>query len=252
MTGLNALEGLLGDPSLSQLSDAQNAASHRTSLPDDGADVQDDRSATGQIDFAAILTRVKAEAGNLWSGLMSLQSKIEQQERPPTEPPEEDEGDDAGSIGRENVATEGETTLQLTQRASSRDHEPDINSDERPQEVPEAPREKRKANRHIANTKKRRMTGNDLVDAVPPPRRSERIQGLHHQVTLERSVEGEAISDDVRDLVSAVLSRGAIRRFAEAVKHSKKPRAERARKPLDEIDLEDGNPAFRSIALRGR
>ncbi|KAF4990623.1 hypothetical protein FDECE_14287 [Fusarium decemcellulare] len=258
-TGLTTLEGLLGDPSLPQQSDTQNATSHRNSLPrnrrggdgdqekDDGAHVQDDRSATGQIDFSAFLTRVKTEVGNIRSGLMSLEGRIEQQEMSPTEPPEEDEGNDEESFGQENAAIE--TTPQLTQGANSRDGEPDTNSDERPQELPEAPREKRKAGRHTANTKKRRMTGNI---AIPPPRMSERIQGLNHRGTLERPVEGEGVADDVRDLVSAVLSREAIQRFAEAVKHSKKPRAERARKPLDEIDLKDGNPALRSIALRGR
>ncbi|KAM6512244.1 hypothetical protein FSOLCH5_009963 [Fusarium solani] len=168
----------------------------------------------------------------------------------PTEPPEE--GQDEEIFGQENAATEDETTPQLPQGVNRRDGELDTNSDERPQEPPEAPREKRKAGRHTANTKRRRTTGNVLVDAVQPPRRSGRIYGLNHRDTLERPVEGEAIADDVRDLVSAVLSREAIQRFAEAVNHSKKPQAERARKPLDEIDLEDGDPAYRPIALRGR
>ncbi|UPK92309.1 hypothetical protein LCI18_003244 [Fusarium solani-melongenae] len=170
----------------------------------------------------------------------------------PTEPPDEDEGQNEEIFGQENAATEYETTPQLTQGANSRDGEPDTNSDERPQELPEALREKRKADRHTANTKRRRTTGNISVDAVPPPRRSGRIHGLNYRDTLARPIEGEAIADDVRGLVSAVLSREAIQRFIEAVKHSKKPRAERARKPLDEIDLEDGDPAYRSIALRGR
>ncbi|KAJ4167377.1 hypothetical protein NW754_011192 [Fusarium falciforme] len=260
MTGLATLEGLLRDPSLLQQSDTQNAASQGTSLSggprgvdgdqedDDGA--HDDRSANGQIDLTAFLTRVKTEVANFRSGLISLESRIEQQEMSPTEPPEE--GQDEEIFGQENAATEDETTPQLPQEANRRDGEPDTNSDERPQEPPEAPREKRKADRHTANTKKRRTTRNVLVDAVPPPRRSGRIYGLNNRDTLERPVEGEAIADDVRDLVSAVLSREAIQRFAEAVKHSKKPQAERVRKPLDEIDLEDGDPAYRSIALRGR
>ncbi|KAL6359147.1 hypothetical protein LRP88_07364 [Fusarium phalaenopsidis] len=179
-TGLAALEGLLGDPSLLQQSDTQKGASHINSLllvghqeKDDGAHVQDDHSAN-------------------------------------------------------------------------------TNSDERPQEPPEAPREKRKADQHTARTKKRRTTGNGLADAVPPSRRSEGVQGLKDRDTLERPAEGEATANDVRGLVSAVLGREAIRRFTEAVEHSKKPQAERARKPLDEIDLEDGDPAYRSIALRGR
>ncbi|KAJ4200334.1 hypothetical protein NW759_015911 [Fusarium solani] len=261
-TGLATLEGLLGDPSLLQQSDTQNAASQGTSLsggPSEGAGGQenndrahDDRSANGQIGFAAFWTRVKTELGNFRGGLTSLESRVEQQEMSPPEPPGEDEGQNEEIFGQENAATEYETTPQLAQGVNRRDGEPDANSDERPQEPPEAPREKRKADRHTANTKRRRTTGNVFVDAVPLPRRSGRIYGLSHRDTLERPVEGEAIADDVRDLVSAVLSREAIQRFAEAVNHSKKPQAERARKPLDEIDLEDGDPAYRPIALRGR
>ncbi|KAJ4178309.1 hypothetical protein NW767_014884 [Fusarium falciforme] len=262
MTGLATLEGLLGDLNLLQQSDTQNAASQGTSLsggPSGGAGTQengdgahDDGSANGQIGFAAFLTRVKTEVGNFRSGLMSLESRIKQQEMSPIEPLEEDEEQNEEILGQENAATEAETTPQLTQRANRRGGEPDTNSDERPQGLPEALREKRKADRHTANTKRRRTTGNVLVDAVPPPRRSGRIHGLNHRDTLERPIEGEAIADDVRGLVSAVLSREAIQRFVEAVKHSKKPRAERARKPLDEIDLEDGDPAYRPVALRGR
>ncbi|KAL6353653.1 hypothetical protein LRP88_12966 [Fusarium phalaenopsidis] len=256
-TGLAALEGLLGDPSLLQQSDTQKGASHINSLllvghqeKDDGAHVQDDHSASSRIGFAAFLARVKAELGNFRSGLTSLESRIEQQEMSPTEPPEE--GQDEEIFGQENAATEDETMPQLPRGVNRRDGEPDTNSDERPQEPPEAPREKRKADQHTARTKKRRTTGNGLADAVPPSRRSEGVQGLKDRDTLERPAEGEATANDVRGLVSAVLGREAIRRFTEAVEHSKKPQAERARKPLDEIDLEDGDPAYRSIALRGR
>ncbi|RTE69479.1 hypothetical protein BHE90_016141 [Fusarium euwallaceae] len=169
----------------------------------------------------------------------------------PTDPPEEDEGQNEEIYSQDNAATEYETTSQLPQGANGRDSKPDTNSDRRPQELPEVPREKRKVDRNIANTKRRRTTGNVLVDAVQPPRRSGRICRLNHRDTRERLAEDSDIGNDVHELVSAVLSREAIQRFAEAVKHSKKPRAERSRKPLDEIDLEDGDPAFRPIALRG-
>ncbi|RSL64887.1 hypothetical protein CEP53_003863 [Fusarium sp. AF-6] len=261
-TGLAILEGLLRDSSPLQQSDTQNAASQGTSLSqgprgragdqehDDRA--HEDRSANDQIDFATFWTRVKTEVGNFRSGLMSLESRIEQQGMSPTDPPEEDDGQPEESHGQENAATEYETTSQLPQGANSRDSEPDTNSDRTPQELPEVQREKRKADRQTANTKRRRTAGNVLVNAVPPPRRSGRICRLNHRDTRERLAEDSDIGNDVHELVSAVLSREAIQRFAEAVKHSKKPRAERSRKPLDEIDLEDGDPAFRPIALRGR
>ncbi|RSL82140.1 hypothetical protein CDV31_016963 [Fusarium ambrosium] len=261
-TGLAILEGLLRDPTLLQQSDTQNAVSQGTSLSQSprgraGDQEHEDRaredpSANGQIDFAAFWTRVKTEVGNFRSGLMSLESRIDQKGMSPTDPPEEDEGQNEEIYSQDNAATEYETTSQLPQGANGRDSEPDTNSDRRPQELPEVPREKRKVDRNIANTKRRRTTGNVLVDAVQPPRRSGRICRLNHRDTRERLAEDSDIGNDVHELVSAVLSREAIQRFAEAVKHSKKPRAERSRKPLDEIDLEDGDPAFRPIALRGR
>ncbi|EEU33491.1 uncharacterized protein NECHADRAFT_89435 [Fusarium vanettenii 77-13-4] len=62
-----------------------------------------------------------------------------------------------------------------------------------------------------------RTTTNDGVD--------EQTQGPNRQHALEKANEDEA---DVPSLVSAVLSRAAIKRFVEAVEHSKRPRAERA------------------------
>ncbi|RTE69759.1 hypothetical protein BHE90_015859 [Fusarium euwallaceae] len=262
MTGLATLEGLLGNSSLLQQPDTQDVASQGASLPggpmgrasdqEKNGGAHHNPSANGRIDFAVFWTRVKTEVGNFRSGLASLESRVEQQEMSPTEPPEEDEGQTQETFGQENAATEYAALPQLTQGANRRDGELDTNSNERPQELPEAPREKRKADQHTANTKRQRTIGNVPVDADPLPRGRERLHGLNHRDTLERPMEDEAVADDVRDLVSAVLSREAIRRFAEAVKHSKKPRAERARKPLDEIDLEDGDPAYRPVALRGR
>ncbi|RSL89656.1 hypothetical protein CEP52_014843 [Fusarium oligoseptatum] len=261
MTGLATLDGLLGDPGLLQQSNTQNAASHRTALPGgtmgaNGDHGKDNGIATGQIDFAVFLSRVKTEVENFRSGLVSLQSRIEEQEMTCAGPPEEDaeedaEGETEGAEGYQyHAAIEDAVTPQLLQPVSGRDHEPEVDS-ERALEVSEAPKGKRKAGLHTANTKKQRTIRNNKVDAVAPSRRSERIQGLNHQNTLERSTD-EAAADNIRGLVSAVLSKEAIQRFVEVVKHSKKPRAEQARKPLDELDLEDGNPAFRSIAQRGR
>ncbi|KAM0437905.1 hypothetical protein ACHAPT_002270 [Fusarium lateritium] len=90
-------------------------------------------------------------------------------------------------------------------------------------ETSESAGHKRKSGWKAINAKKRRITRVD----------GERVQGPDRQDTLERPVENEAMSEDIRDLVASVLSRDAIKRLVEAVEYSKRPPAERARKPLD-------------------
>ncbi|RTE70812.1 hypothetical protein BHE90_014785 [Fusarium euwallaceae] len=166
-TGLATLDGLLGDPGLLQHSNTQNAASHRTALPGgprgpNGSHGKDNGIATSQIDFAVFLSRVKTEVENFRSGLVSLQSRIEEQEMICAGPPEEDaeedaEGETEGAEGniiyQYHAAIEDVVTPQLLQPVSGRDHEPEVDS-ERALEVSEAPKGKRKAGLHTANTKK--------------------------------------------------------------------------------------------------
>ncbi|RSL81472.1 hypothetical protein CDV31_017033 [Fusarium ambrosium] len=80
------------------------------------------------------------------------------------------------------------------------------------------------------------------IEDVVTPQLLQPVSGRDHEPEV----------DSERALEVSEAPKGKRKRFVEVVKHSKKPRAEQARKPLDELDLEDGNPAFRSIAQRGR
>lgn len=140
---------------------------------------------------------------------------------------------------------------------------------------------KRNASQYVPTPNKRRkfVSKRDWLDAVPAPRskelewrrvvhrtpeeeeiveRTTRLDKIKGQVEKGRLVilptlsPYESMADDVPRLVSAILSRDAIKQFVEAVKHSKKPPKDQIRKPLHELSLEEGDPAFRPMAERSK
>ncbi|KAJ4196913.1 hypothetical protein NW759_016370 [Fusarium solani] len=245
-TRLSTLEGLLDLSGQAQLSDRQNGLLYSDQEIDCGAQAQDDGILTGQANFMALMSEVEVGAAEFQSGLMSLESRIERQEMPPMESPVNHEENTATE---ENVAAEDnglnhdeEAHEENPVRQAALQIGQDGHSVESTLETSESAGHKRKSGWNAINAKKRRITRID----------DEGAQGPDQQETLERPVEDEAMPEDIRGLVAAVLSRDAIKRFVEAVEYSKRPLAERARKPLDQLELKDGNPDLKLIAQRGK
>ncbi|RSL43985.1 hypothetical protein CEP54_014859 [Fusarium duplospermum] len=249
-TRLAALEGLLGLSDQFQLSDGRDGLLYSDQEIDGGGQTQDNVISADQVNLMALMDEVEVGAAEFQSGLMSLESTTERQGMPPMEAPRNYE---ENTVIQENAADEDndvnnyeethdesparQATLQIGQVANEDGH-----SVEGTLETSESAGHKRKSGWNAINAKKRRITRVD----------DEEAQGPDQQETIERPVEDEAMPEDIRGLVAAVLSRDAIKRFVEAVEYSKRPLAERARKPLDQLELKDGNPDLKLIAQRGK
>ncbi|KAL6410015.1 uncharacterized protein AUP68_06424 [Ilyonectria robusta] len=142
----------------------------------------------------------------------------------------------------------------------------------------DSPGQKRMASQHGSRKRRKTTHKRDWADAVPA-RRSQRTAGqLTHPRGVSEEVdkqaerrnkmeehleqsrfvvtpvlnEGETMADDVVRLASAILSKDAIKQLITAVKHSTRSPKEWVRKPLNQLELNDGNPAYMSIARRSK